>query len=252
MSGRDAPAMTAPLRVRIVGNGRAGGSFARALRSAGWVVDIHGREVDPSTVTASVDLVLLCVPDAAVAPLAARLTPDDTVVIAHCAGSLGLDVLEPAPRRASVHPLVSLADTERGAAALRGAWFAVAGDPMARRVVQTLHGTAVEVGDDERVQYHAAAVIASNHLVALMGQLERVAESSGVPLVAFLELMRGTIDNVEQMGVAAALTGPVARGDWDTVRRHIEALDPQERAAYRELASSAARLGDRPVPELDT
>jgi len=135
-----------------------------------------------------------------------------------------------------------MADAARGAAALRGAWFAVAGEPIALEVVEALDGHAVEVPDDRRAAYHAAAVIASNHLVALLGQVERLAADLDLPLEAFLALVRGTVDNVAASGAAAALTGPVARGDWATLRRHLAALAPEERASYVALASAAARL----------
>jgi predicted short-subunit dehydrogenase-like oxidoreductase (DUF2520 family) len=241
----DAVQVGATRRVRVLGTGRAGGSFAAALQAAGWSVDLRAAprgDEAASGATDGVDLVLLCVPDAAVAEVAARLTPQQGTVVAHCSGSLGLDVLAPAPRRASVHPLVSMADATRGAAALRGAWFAVAGDPIASEVVAALDGHAVEVPDDRRALYHAAAVIASNHLVALLGQVERLAAELDLPLEAFLALVRGTVDNVAAVGAADALTGPVARGDWATLRRHLAALAPDERAAYVALASAAARL----------
>jgi predicted short-subunit dehydrogenase-like oxidoreductase (DUF2520 family) len=77
-----------------------------------------------------------------------------------------------------------------------------------------------------------------------------VAAAAGVPFDACLDLVRGTVDNVERLGPRDALTGPVARGDWDTVARHLAALDPSEREAYAALASAAARLVDREVPEL--
>ena len=159
--------------------------------------------------------------------------------MAHLAGSLGLDVLAPHERRAAVHPLRSI---PTGATDLRGAWFAVAGDPIAGEVVEALGGQRVEVADADRVAYHAAACIASNHLVALLGQVSRVAATAGVPLDAYLDLVRGTVDNVAALGPAAALTGPVARGDEATVARHLAALDPAERPAYEALADAARRL----------
>jgi predicted short-subunit dehydrogenase-like oxidoreductase (DUF2520 family) len=113
---------------------------------------------------------------------------------------------------------------------------------MAAEVVTALGGRFVHVDDDHRAAYHAAAAIASNHLVALLGQVERVAAAAGVPLDAFLDLVRGSVDNVAALGPAAALTGPVARGDWDTVARHLAALPPEERAAYEAMAALAARL----------
>lgn len=234
----------APRRVRIVGAGRAGGSFAGALRAAGW--EVHGpvgRDVAAIAAASSgVDLVLVCVDDAAVAEVAAAIEPGGAVV-AHCAGSLGLDVLVPHGRTASIHPLVSLPDPEVGAARLRaGAWFAVAGDPTAGAVVAALGGRTVDVADADRAAYHAAACIAANHLVALLGQVERVAATVGVPLEAYLDLARGALDNAAALGPAAALTGPAARGDEATIERHLAALDPSERPAYRAMADEARRL----------
>jgi predicted short-subunit dehydrogenase-like oxidoreductase (DUF2520 family) len=98
------------------------------------------------------------------------------------------------------------------------------------------------VPDEARVLHHAAATIAANHLVALLGQVERVAAAAGVPLEAYLALARGALDNVDRLGPAAALTGPVRRGDEATVARHLAALDPGERAAYEALAAAARRL----------
>jgi predicted short-subunit dehydrogenase-like oxidoreductase (DUF2520 family) len=231
-----------PPRVRIIGPGRAGGSFRRALSAVGWDVAVLDRDVDPVHAAADVDLLLLCVPDRSVGDVAGAVAPVDSTVVAHCAGSLGLDVLAPHARVASVHPLVALPSPDVGAIRLAGAWFGVAGDELVRQVVDALGGRAVAVADEHRAEYHAAAVVASNHLVALLGQAERIAAGAGVPLAAYLDLARGSIDNVEQLGAADALTGPVARGDWDTVRRHLRALPPEERPAYRALADEAARL----------
>lgn len=232
-------------RLLVVGDGRAGGSFADALGAAAWdVVTVHHGEATDASAPGEHDLVLLCVPDQVVAQVAARLAVHDSVVVAHCAGSLGLDVLAPHPRVASVHPLVALTDRVVGAQRLRGAWFGVAGDPVAEQVVDALGGRAVQVADEDRTIYHAAAVVASNHLVALMGQVQRLAESVDVPLEAYLDLAVGALANVVATDPASALTGPVARGDWATVQRHLEALPEHERDAYRTLAEHASRLVD--------
>jgi predicted short-subunit dehydrogenase-like oxidoreductase (DUF2520 family) len=182
-----------------------------------------------------------------VAAVARQVTPNPSCVVAHLAGSLGLDVLGPHPRTAAVHPLRAIPTPDT---ALAGAWFAVAGDPLATEVVAAIGGRPIRVADADRAAYHAAACVASNHLVALLGQVERIAASAGVPLEAFLDLVRGTVDNVERLGPDAALTGPVARGDWETVARHLAALDPTEREAYEALAHAAARLAGREVPHL--
>lgn len=229
---------------RIIGPGRAGGALATALSGAGWLVDGPlGREHDPAASTTGARVVLLAVPDGAVADVARCLVPGEAVV-AHVAGSLGLDVLSPHDRVASVHPLVSLPDAAIGARRLAGAWFAVAGDAVAREVVEALGGRAVTVADDARTTYHAAAAVAANHLVALLGQVERLARRAGVPLEAYLDLARGALDNVAEVGAAAALTGPVARGDRETVARHLATIPEDERAAYAILAEAAQRLVD--------
>jgi predicted short-subunit dehydrogenase-like oxidoreductase (DUF2520 family) len=136
-------------------------------------------------------------------------------------------------------------------------WFAVAGSGPAelavvQRAVDDLGGHAVTVADADRARYHAAACIAANHLVALLGQVERVATPIGVPLEAYLALAQASLDDVGRVGAAAALTGPVARRDWDTVARHVAALPADERPAYLALALAAHRLvaePGEPVPE---
>ena len=230
--------------VRLIGPGRAGRSLARALAAAdGWrVAGVLGRVDDVAAAAVGVDLLVLAVPDAAVAGVAAAVRPSPGCAVAHLAGSLTLDVLGHHDRRASIHPLVAIPtpDTQ-----LAGRWFAVAGDPIAERVVDALGGRAIAVADADRVAYHAAACIASNHLVALLGQVERVAEQAGVPLDAYLDLVRGTVDNVAALGPAAALTGPVARGDWATVDRHRAAIDAGELPGYDAMVDLALRLRER-------
>jgi predicted short-subunit dehydrogenase-like oxidoreductase (DUF2520 family) len=233
--------------VRLIGPGRAGQALARALGAAdGWrVAGLLGRADDLTDAAAGVDLLVLSVPDGAVADVAAAVRPSPDCVVAHLAGSLTLDVLGWHARRASVHPLVAIPTPDT---ALVGCWFAVAGDPIASRLVDALGGRAIAVADRDRVAYHAAACIASNHLVALLGQAERVARDAGVPLEAYLDLVRGTVDNVAALGPAAALTGPVARGDWATVDRHRAALDPRELAAYDAMVDLARRLVEETLP----
>ncbi len=229
--------------MRIVGRGRAGGAFAQALAQRGWTVDLVGGH-GPQLAAAGVDLVLICVPDSAVVDVA-RATPPGPAVVAHVAGALGLDALAPHERVGAVHPLVSMPTAELGAERLLGgASFAVAGDPICAELVAALGGRAIDVPDDARVGYHAAAVIASNHLVALLGQAERVAAEVGVPLDAYLGLVRGTIDNVASLGPAGALTGPASRGDLVTIGRHLDELAPEESAAYAAMMELCRRLVD--------
>lgn len=232
-------------RVRIIGPGRAGTSLQRALVRAHWPVEpLVGREDEVASAAEDVDLVVIATPDAAIAEVAAAIDPCPGAVVAHLSGSLGLAPLAGHGRRAVLHPLVALPDPERGADRLVGAWFGLSseGDSLVEEVVDELHGRIVRVAEADWPRYHAAAVIASNHVVALLGQVERVATSIHAPLEAYLDLARGALADVAALGPAAALTGPVRRGDLATVDRHLAALPPDERPAYRALAQEAARL----------
>ncbi|MGB8860132.1 MAG: DUF2520 domain-containing protein [Ilumatobacteraceae bacterium] len=232
-------------RVRIIGGGRAGRSFRSALAAAGWeTAEPWGRTDDAAAAAHGADVVIIATPDAAIASVAASIEPVDDCVVVHLSGALGLGPLAGHPRRAVVHPLVALPDGDRGAARLHGAWFGLSthGDPLADEIVASLEGRPIRVSEGDWAIYHASAVIASNHLVALLGQAERVAGSIGVPLGALLDLARGSFEDVVALGPAAALTGPVRRGDMATVQRHLDALPDDEREAYRAMARQAARL----------
>jgi predicted short-subunit dehydrogenase-like oxidoreductase (DUF2520 family) len=235
--------------VHIVGPGRAGRSLAGALEEAGWPAPaLFGRDTDFATIGEGVDLVVIATPDAAIAAVADAIEARPDVVVVHLAGSLGLAVLGNHPRRACLHPLVALPDGGTGAARLKGAWFALSGDPLVEEIVAALGGRSFTIAEEDRARYHAAAVVASNHLVAVLGQAERIAASAGVPFEAFMDLVRVTVDNVDELGPAAALTGPAARGDEATIRRHLDAIEEDERPAYEALAAAARRLAGRPAP----
>lgn len=231
--------------VRIVGPGRAGTSLADALAARGWTVaPAVARGDDPSAAASGVDLCVISTPDAAIAAAAAAVEPRPDTVVAHLAGCLPADVLSTHPCRAALHPLVSLPDRVTGARALLGGcWWAVEGDPLAGEVVRTLGGRALHPRD--RAAYHAAACVAANHLVALLAQVERIAERAGVPAEPFFELAAGALANARAHGAAHALTGPAARGDRPTLERHLAALDDGERDLYLALAAAAARLANR-------
>ena len=237
----------ATVTVRVIGAGRAGRSFAKAIDDlVDWdVIDMRGRGVAIDDAAADVDLVLIATPDTVVADVAAAIRPGRAVV-AHVAGSLGLDVLAPHDRRAALHPLVSLPDAEIGAERLTGGWFAVAGDPLVADLAAALGGRTFEIAaDDDRALYHAAAAVASNHLVALLGHAQRLGASVGVPADALMALALGSAENAVALGPAAALTGPAARGDEATLAAHRDAIGrraPRELAAYEAMLAEARRL----------
>lgn len=208
---------------------------------------MFGRNDDPAEAAQLADMVIITVPDDAIAPVASSIRPGPAVVV-HTSGAAPLDVLAPHTRRGSVHPLVSLPDPATGAARLTGgAVFAVAGDPATTVLVEALGGRAIVVDDAHRALYHATAAIAANHLVALCAQVERLAGRVGVPIEVYWDLMASTLENVRRVGSAASLTGPAARGDLATIRRHLDALPDGERDLYRGLAAAAARLAGNPV-----
>ena len=185
---------------------------------------------------------LICTPDAAIEAVAAAIEPGPAAVL-HCSGATGLDALRTHDRRGSVHPLMALPDAVTGAERLRtGGWFAVAGDPVAHTIVDLLGGRWFEVADDDRALYHATAAIGANHLVALLGQVERLAQRCGVPVEAFLDLAAGSFADVRRQGAGAALTGPASRGDHVTLARHRAALPAEEIALYDALADAATAL----------
>jgi len=236
----------ATVAVRVIGAGRAGRSFAKAIDDlVDWdVIDMRGRGVAIDDAAADVDLVLIATPDTVVADVAAAIRPGRAVV-AHVAGSLGLDVLAPHDRRAALHPLMSLPDAEIGAERLTGGWFAVAGDPLVADLATALGGRTFEIADDDRALYHAAAAVASNHLVALLGHAQRLGASVGVPADALMALALGSAENAVALGPAAALTGPAARGDEATLAAHRDAIGrraPRELAAYEAMLAEARRL----------
>ena len=263
--------------VALIGPGRAGTTIALGLLEQGWsVVGVGGRAPDaPSTTSAAAclasrpalvseaargaALVLVATPDRALEQVLLTAEPaiEPGALVVHLAGSRGLDVFAALLERRSgirvgaMHPLQSFPSTTAGLERLAGAWAAVAGDPAVGDIARSLGMRPFDLADSDRGRYHAAAVVASNHLVALLGQVERLAASCAVPFEAFAPLVLGSVHNVFALGPAEALTGPVARGDLATVEQHLRDLDPGERDAYRALAREAARLTGRRDTGLD-
>lgn len=210
------------------------------------------RQANIANALADTDLLILAVPDGVIADVATAIRPGEGVV-AHLSGSRTLDVLEPHAKRASIHPLMTLPDADRGGAhLLDDCAFAVSGDAIARQLVDALGGRAFTVDDEDRATYHAAASIAANHLVALCAQVERLAASIGAPPDAFWDLATASLDNVRGSGSIDALTGPASRGDWATIAAHLASLPASEHDLYRELSKAAADLaGQTWPPNLD-
>lgn len=223
-------------RVAIVGGGRLGTALTAALRGTGLAVEGPlGRGILPHPDTT---LVLLCVPDAAIAQAAAGIPTGP--LVGHCSGASTLEPLA-GHEAFSLHPLMTVpAD---GPTVFAGATAAVAGHPVAGVLASRLGMVPLAVDDRDRAAYHAAACIASNFLVTLEMAAERIAATAGVGRDSLLPLVRATVDNWASLG-SAALTGPIARGDLVTVARHREALSeraPDLLPLYDVLAEVTAR-----------
>jgi predicted short-subunit dehydrogenase-like oxidoreductase (DUF2520 family) len=237
---------TLPGRCAVVGAGRLGTALAAALRTSGVAVD---GPLGRGARCEGADAVLLCVPDAQIAAAAALVAAGP--VVGHCSGATGLQVL--GDRQAfSLHPLMSV--TPQGAQ-FAGAGCAVAGTTAhALAVAFSLAGalgmTPVEIGDDDRAAYHAAASIASNFLVTLEAAAERLAATAGAHRELLVPLVRATVDNWAAAGAERALTGPIARGDHATVARQRAAIadrTPELLPLFDALAAATHELAARGV-----
>jgi len=228
------------LKVAILGVGKVGRGLERALRAAGVrVAIVSGRAflANPRRLRAAI--VVLAVRDGALGPLVQVLaTPGllpSTTVVVHCAGALDAEVL--APLRpvcagvAQMHPMISFADPARPPN-LQGGHAHVAGDPAAERLARRLCRKVGLVPRTfaalDRVAYHAAAGLVANGAAALAAagaDLLRVAGASDAAIPAMLgPLLRSVADNVAVLGLPAALTGPVRRGDASAVGKHLATL----------------------------
>jgi predicted short-subunit dehydrogenase-like oxidoreductase (DUF2520 family) len=217
-------------RAHVIGAGRVGSALAARLRERGLTLDAD----DP-------ELVLLCVPDRAIAEVAAATARGPWV--SHVSGATPLAALDPHRRRFGLHPLQTFT-RERGPEQLDGAFAAVTSETDEARAVgfwlaRTLGLEPFSLADGERDAYHAGAAIASNYLVTLRRAAGSLLEAAGAPPEALDPLMRRTIEN------GFELTGPIARGDWATVDAHVAAIRrerPELERMYVALAETTKEL----------
>ncbi len=243
---------SAPAALTIVGPGRAGGSIAAAAELAGIDVKLLGRGSPDEEFDGA--CVLLCVPDVEIAGVATAIGEGESrpALVGHVSGATPLEPLLAAGAAHgcfSLHPLQTLPDNR---ADLTGAPAAIAGStPEAERVATGLAGelgmVPFRVPEEDRVAYHAAASIASNFLVTLEQSAAGLLGGIGVenPRRVLAPLVRRSLENWIADG-PAALTGPIARGDEETVERHREALsarEPELLSLYDELAAATRTMG---------
>lgn len=262
----------------LVGAGRLGTVLAAALAGRGWrpelVVDTDARAAREArraigagraagSVRASSrlgDIVLVAVPDSEIARVAAALAASGVRwagrTVLHTSGLQPARLLAPLARRgalvASLHPVQSFAGKDAPASVFAGITWGIEGDPAAVetcvRIVHALRGRVLLLSERDKPLYHAACSLASNALVALeetaAGALRAIGIGGREAEAMLLPLVQGTLQNVKNLGLEKALTGPVLRGDVDTVRGHLEALgqDPEAREVYAVLGRRALGL----------
>jgi predicted short-subunit dehydrogenase-like oxidoreductase (DUF2520 family) len=256
------------MKIVLVGPGRAGTGLGIAMQRAGHdVVAVAGRDPGRTAAVArrldalsvaigeplpAADLVVIAVRDDAIAEVAASLADavDETGGVVHLSGATSVASLDPITDRGiatgSFHPLQTLPSPEAGAERIDGAWVAItAVEPLRSR----LHDLATSIGarpfdldDDRKALYHAAASAAANFPVAALGVAHDLFASAGVPFEAARPLVEAAVSNAFAHGPRAALTGPIARGDRDTVAAQLEAVtaDGQWPDAFRALAAAVA------------
>jgi predicted short-subunit dehydrogenase-like oxidoreductase (DUF2520 family) len=266
------PGMAGKARIAIVGAGNLGSALALALRRAGYAIDmivahprrsqVHARmlarrvgaRVTASLAGSRLDVVWICVPDAEIARAAETLATQiewKGRIALHSSGALKGDALSALRARgakvASAHPLMTFVVGSR--ASLAGVPFAIEGDAravdVARRVVRDLGGKAYAIRKSEKAAYHAWGTFASPLLTALLAATEQVAAAAGVRGKAargrMAPILRQTIENYVSLGAARGFSGPIIRGDVETVKKHLRVLRqrPIARDVYLALARAA-------------
>ena len=280
-------------RVSIIGVGKVGSALASVLPSKGYrVVAVHDtdaralrraaglsgarRAVDAVDAIREAEVVFITTPDGAVEETCREIAGAATELagrtFVHMSGALSLAALSAAAERGagvlSIHPIQTFADVEGAVRSLPGSAFGVTCspdlEPWAREFVHRLGGRMLEVRDADKVLYHAAAVIASNFLAMIEHAAVAVNRELGLTDAEAMEalepLVRGTVDNISRLGPVRALTGPLARGDVDTIASHLEyleRLDPRLERLYRcvslwglALVEELGELDERRIGEM--
>jgi predicted short-subunit dehydrogenase-like oxidoreductase (DUF2520 family) len=262
--------------IAVIGTGNIARSLGRLLHKTGAdIVQAVGRSIDTAREAAEfigegvaagtfrelnprADHLIVAVADHALSQVVIEIVGAGFAsgVVLHTSGGSGLNALQPLREQGTavgvLHPLQSVPSPAQGLNSLPGSFFALAGDPAAvswaASLVALLRGRPIRINADHWALYHAAAVMASNYQVTLLDSALELFAQAGVPsdiaLEALAPIVRATAENVLLSGPAAALTGPIQRGDAETVRAHLRTLisaSPETRQAY-------VALGLRTVP----
>lgn len=269
-------------KITIIGPGVVGRSIGRLLKEKRFpIAAVAGRTAEHthgaiafigsgkaarslSAAAHAGDVVFLTTPDRMVRPVCEEIAAAKGFkrgqTVFHCSGAHDASLLEAArgakAHIAALHPLQSFADPDEAVKRMKGTYFTFDGDeeafPVAEQLVEALGGKLARIKPEARALYHAASCVLSNYLVSIadLGMLMLVISGMDAKSAAHAvkPLLRGTVENIERLGLPAALTGPIARGDAETVERHLRALStlPHEiRRLYRELGLYTVRVAAR-------
>jgi predicted short-subunit dehydrogenase-like oxidoreductase (DUF2520 family) len=238
---------------RFVGASRRSRSSSRSLSKV--VSNLHLLDTNQEVADAA-ELVFITTPDDAIVEVARQVKWHRGQSVVHCSGADSTDVLEPARKAGAMvggfHPLQTFAGVEQAVENIPGSTFAIeAEEPLLtalKDIAVTLGGQWIELKSGDKVAYHAAAVFACNYMVTLVKLAADLWQTFSIPpdqaTRALLPLMRGTLHNIETIGIPQCLTGPIARGDTGTIKKHLEALSQKAPA----LLSTYQELGRQTVP----
>jgi len=256
------------LKLGFIGTGTVGSALAIKLNGRGYpVVAVSSRGYESARKLATLlkgcrayasnqdvannaDLVFITTPDAAIPQVASTVKWRAGQCVIHCSGADSVRVLEPARQQGAFtgccHPLQTFASIQKAVDNIPGSTFALeAEEPLLgilKNLVEDLDGKFIILKAEDKVAYHTAAVITSNYLVTLVKMATDLWQTFGVPrdqaTRALLPLLKGTLNNIENIGIPNCLTGPIARGDTGTIQKHLTDLKqraPTLVSAYREL-----------------
>jgi predicted short-subunit dehydrogenase-like oxidoreductase (DUF2520 family) len=262
------------LKTGFIGAGTAGTALAVRLSEKGWsVVGVSSRTLSSAQKLARLvpncgayytsqeladvaEMVFITTPDDAIAQVCSEVRWHKEQSVLHCSGAHSVDILAPAKKLGaavgSFHPLQTFADVDQAIANLPGSTFGVeAEEPLLstlKELTSLLDGNSVELKPGDKVLYHTAAVFACNYLVTLVKLAVDLWKDFGVSSKeatgALLPLVRGTLNNIDSIGLPNCLTGPVARGDLGTIERHLKALG----AEHSSLLTTYKELGLQTIP----
>jgi len=256
------------LKLGFIGAGTAGTALSVRLSSKGYHVAAVSSRSQTSArnlaqtisgcrafnsnqeVADTAELIFITTPDDAIASVASQMQWHAGQSVVHCSGADSTDILEPARRMGAqvgvFHPLQTFASVSQAIENMPGSTFVIeAEEPLLsilKDMANALGGSWVELKASDKVIYHAAAVIASNYMVTIVKLATDLWQTFAIPphqaTQALLPLLRGTINNIDTIGIPQCLTGPIARGDTGTIKKHLKALQkiaPAVLSTYREL-----------------